>query len=238
MMDPSALPVLDLLAQQGQLDRTRSRQRLSSAAEACQISGMRMHQLHRGNRLSDIEPVELNVEDVLMSAIPQQFITLLGVLIGALATFTGSTWAERLKWRRTIETRWDEKRFDAYSEYAVAVKRYVTALRRVAGSMGLDSVAHPLDRSFGLSEIDNAEVERAAAFEHVLLLGDQAAVDAARGWHRMAWELAYLIQGINPGGGPEWRAAMEQVWIARGRFYECARLSLGVQNVSVYHNEI
>jgi hypothetical protein len=167
-----------------------------------------------------------------MSAVPQQFITLLGVLIGALVTFAGSTWAERLRWRRTIETRWDERRFTAYAEYAVAVKRYVTALRRVGAGMKFDSVAHPLEREQGLPEIDNAEVERAAAFEQVLLLGDQAAVDAARAWHRAAWELAYLIQGISAGGKIEWQAAMKQVWLTRAKFYECARLSLGVNAVA------
>jgi len=103
--------------------------------------------------------------------------------------------------------------------------------------MGLDSVAHPLDRSLGIPEVDNAEVERAAAFENVLLLGNQAAVDAARSWHRSAWELAYIIRGINPGVGPEWQIAMEKVWVARAKFYECARLSLGVQNVAVYDSE-
>ncbi|GLI00235.1 hypothetical protein [Phytohabitans aurantiacus] len=168
-----------------------------------------------------------------MSVTSQQFIALLGVLVGSLVTFAGSTWAERLRWRRAIETRWDEKRFTAYAEYAVAVKRYVTALRRVGASMKFDSVAHPLDRELGLPEIDNAEVERAAAFEQVLLLGDQAAVDAARAWHRSAWELAYLVQGISAGGKTEWQEAMKHVWLARAKFYECARLSLGVNAVAI-----
>lgn len=172
-----------------------------------------------------------------MTSVPQQFITLLGVLIGAFATFAATTWTERLRWQRSTETKWDERRFTAYADYAVTVKRYVTALRRVAGGMGLDSVAHPLDRSRGIPEIDNAEVERAAAFENVLLLGDQAAVDAARVWHRAAWELAYMIQGITPGGDPEWRNAMEEVWIARANFYKCARLSLGVKSIVAYESE-
>jgi hypothetical protein len=103
--------------------------------------------------------------------------------------------------------------------------------------MGLDSVAHPLDRSLGIPEVDNAEVERAAAFENVLLLGDQAAVDAARAWHRTAWELAYMIQGINPGGGPEWQTAMKRVWVAWAKFYECARLGIRVHNVTIYDTE-
>ncbi|BAL87765.1 hypothetical protein AMIS_25450 [Actinoplanes missouriensis 431] len=172
-----------------------------------------------------------------MSGAPQQFITLLGVLIGALATFAGTTWIERLKWRRSVQTKWDEKRFTAYVEYAAAVKRYITALRRVAGGMGLDSMAHPLDRSRGLPEIENAEMERAAAFESILLLGDQPAVDAARAWHRTAWELAFMIQGITPAGTEEWRNAMQKVWAARAEFYKCARRDLGVQDVAVYDDK-
>jgi len=54
-------------------------------------------------------------ENAIMTAVPQ-LITLLGVIIGAFATFAVTTWTERLRWQRAIETRWDEKRFTAYAE--------------------------------------------------------------------------------------------------------------------------
>jgi hypothetical protein len=158
----------------------------------------------------------------------QQLPALAGVVIGALATYSVRTWTERAKWQRALRTRWDGKRFNAYAEYGLAVQNYVNLLRRVAGDMGLDSVAHPLARSAGLPEIERAEGERAGVIEKVLLLGDQATIDVARAWHRTAWELAYLVQGVSSGGAAEWRAALDNVWAARDRYYRAARLSLGV----------
>jgi hypothetical protein len=159
----------------------------------------------------------------------QQLITLIGVVVGGGLTLIVTSRIEQVKWRRSLETRWDEKRFSAYAEYALAVKKYVTLLRRVAADMGLASAAHPLPVSEGLSKIDDAESERAGAFENVLLLGDKATIDAARAWHRAAWELAYIVRGITPGGSAEWKTAMQDVWAGRSKFYESARISLGVQ---------
>jgi hypothetical protein len=159
----------------------------------------------------------------------QQLITLVGVIAGGMLTFVVTSRTEQTKWRRNLDIRWDEKRFAAYVGYSLAVKRYVTLLRRVAGDMGLDSVAHPLQAPGGLLEVDDAESERAGAFENVLLLGDKATIDAARAWHRAAWELAYIVKGIKPGGSTEWKAAIQDVWAARSRFYECARVDLGVR---------
>jgi hypothetical protein len=159
----------------------------------------------------------------------QQLITLIGVVVGGGLTLIVTSRVEQVKWRRVLETRWDEKRFSAYADYALAVKKYVTLLRRVAADMGLASAAHPLPTSEGLPQIDDAESERAGAFESVLLLGDKATIDAARAWHRSAWELAYIVRGSKPGGPAEWETAIREVWTGRSRFYESARMSLGVQ---------
>ncbi|GIJ50945.1 hypothetical protein Val02_78310 [Virgisporangium aliadipatigenens] len=165
-----------------------------------------------------------------MQTVLQQLPALLGVVIGSVATFLVAQTTERTKWRRTLHARWDERRLDAYAEYAFAVKSYVTLLRRVAGGMGLDSIAHPLSHTDGLPRVEQAEDERAAKFENVLLLGDQETIDAARAWHRAAWELADLVQGRSTGGAPAWRPALNEVWQARTLFYKAARVSLDVRS--------
>ncbi|WP_051192603.1 hypothetical protein [Nocardia jiangxiensis] len=63
-----------------------------------------------------------------MGPLLQQLITLAGVLVGAGATFAATTHTERIKWRRSIETRWDDKRLIAYSEYANALKLFMEVL--------------------------------------------------------------------------------------------------------------
>jgi hypothetical protein len=52
----------------------------------------------------------------------QQLPTLVGVLIGAAATYGATSLTERARWRRAQAVRWDEKKVNAYAEYANAVK--------------------------------------------------------------------------------------------------------------------
>jgi hypothetical protein len=48
----------------------------------------------------------------------QQLPALIGVLVGALATYAATSAAERARWRRTQSVRWDDKRLTAYAEDA------------------------------------------------------------------------------------------------------------------------
>jgi hypothetical protein len=51
-----------------------------------------------------------------------QLPALVGVLVGALASYLVTVATERRRWRRSMDTRWDERRVVAYAEYATAVK--------------------------------------------------------------------------------------------------------------------
>ncbi|MET8955943.1 hypothetical protein [Streptomyces sp. NPDC004533] len=51
-----------------------------------------------------------------------QILTILGVLIGALTSYLSTSAAERARHRRTLATRWDERKLDTYIEYATCVK--------------------------------------------------------------------------------------------------------------------
>ncbi|GAA1861464.1 hypothetical protein [Asanoa iriomotensis] len=164
-----------------------------------------------------------------MDLVVAQLPALIGVIVGALATYVVTARMERDKWLRHQQSRWDERRIAAYSDYALTVKAYVTILRRIAGSMGLDDVAHPIGREEGVPLADAAEEDRSGKFENVLLLGDEATIRAARTWHRAAWELAYLVQGRKKGGAEDWRQALDGVWAAREDFYTAVRADLGVR---------
>jgi hypothetical protein len=50
---------------------------------------------------------------------------LLGVVIGAMASYLAGAAAERRRWRREAQIRWDTKRLDAYAGYANAVKTFI-----------------------------------------------------------------------------------------------------------------
>ncbi|MEJ8650250.1 hypothetical protein WKI65_19640 [Streptomyces sp. MS1.AVA.3] len=67
-----------------------------------------------------------------------QIITLIGVLVGALTSFFATSMAERAKFRRTLATRWDERKLDTYIEYTSCIKEEVRTARRAveAGERG------------------------------------------------------------------------------------------------------
>jgi hypothetical protein len=78
-----------------------------------------------------------------MSGIGQQLPALIGVVIGALASYLAGAATERARWRRERSSRWDEKRAQAYAEYGYAIKNvYVQCMRaagiRFQGTQGAD----------------------------------------------------------------------------------------------------
>jgi hypothetical protein len=77
-----------------------------------------------------------------LEAIP----ALTGVVIGILA----SSWADRAHWKRDQAIRWDERRLEAYAEYAKAIKIiHITALRIVRPDRN-DNLTKPIDHEAAL----------------------------------------------------------------------------------------
>ncbi len=153
--------------------------------------------------------------------------TLLGVLIGAGATFTATSFTERSKWRRSQHIRWDERRLTAYTEYANALKRYVQVGYRMAATKGYPTGAEPIDLDAGGQALIEANGERSVRWETVLLLGSPAAVRAGRAWHQTAWKYSWSVreQRIDRA---EYLRLYEELGQKRDAFYACVRADLGV----------
>ncbi|MEV6596595.1 hypothetical protein AB0M36_06950 [Actinoplanes sp. NPDC051346] len=58
-----------------------------------------------------------------MSALTDQLPALLGVLLGTSGTILATGIADRSRWQRQQAARWDERRLQAYVEFANAVTR-------------------------------------------------------------------------------------------------------------------
>jgi hypothetical protein len=156
----------------------------------------------------------------------EQLPTLVGVLVGALATYGATAAAERARWRRGQSVRWDEKRLDAYEEYAHALKQVISIALRLAALPD----AHP-DGGWSLPEDDLAALEvaeehRTMGWEAVLLLGSNEVVIAARKWHQSAFELQRLAYG-KPGGA-SLAQTISAISEARRTFYEVAKRDIGI----------
>ncbi len=80
-----------------------------------------------------------------------QLLTLLGVAVGAIASFVSTRLLERTRWQREEILRWDTKRLDCYSEFAAATNQFVQTAMRLAGGLGLPSTGQPLDSASSLA---------------------------------------------------------------------------------------
>jgi hypothetical protein len=165
-----------------------------------------------------------------MHALLQQLPALVGVVIGALASYLAGASTERARWRREHAARWDAKRMEAYAGYALTVKTFIVIANRIRAGRDLGSSTQPLQADQGLEKLAEAEIDRAAAWEQVLLIGDPATIAAARNWHQCAWDLESFASGSKTGK-QGWYAAVVAANDARAEFYRNARRDLAVAGV-------
>jgi hypothetical protein len=164
---------------------------------------------------------------VAMSSLVEQAPALLGVLIGALAAYAATALAERARWRRERLSRHQERQLQAYGDYALAVKRQLSAILRLAAARGLPGAVDGVGvlPQEGQRLVAEAEELRTAAWESVLLVGSDAAVVAGRSWHgAVGW--MYRV-ALGPDSGQEWHQAVEAVGAARREFYAVVRIDVG-----------
>ncbi|MBC6447979.1 hypothetical protein [Actinokineospora xionganensis] len=162
-----------------------------------------------------------------MQLFMQQLPTLIGVLVGALATFTATSVAERSRWRRTQSVRWDDKRLAAYAEYAHAVKKVISISVRLAAHHGIHQDLDVLAPEEGLAALALAEEERTMKWETILLLGTDHTVVAARAWHDSVFKLQRIASGVDVESS--WADAVGAVSRARRGFYEAAKADIGIK---------
>jgi hypothetical protein len=162
-----------------------------------------------------------------MNPIVAQVLTIAGVLLGSAATFVVTSAAERTRWRRAQAARWDDKRLLAYSEYANAVKHMVRLCRRIAETKKLLSTGQPIDLDAAFAALAEAETQRAARWETVLLLGEPATISAARAWSEQAWRLERILRETHPDAAT-FTDAYRDAMRLRNEFYAHARADLDI----------
>jgi hypothetical protein len=161
-----------------------------------------------------------------MSSLLQQLPTLLGVVIGSLATYAVTMSAERSRWRRGLAVRWDERRLATYMEYAHAVKKVISVATRLAAQRGVFVGGDGTTEVYRVTDLADAEEQRTIDWEAVLMLGSDDVVIAARQWHDCVFRLQRIA--ADQATDMSWRDAVDGTSLARRRFYEAARRDLGV----------
>jgi hypothetical protein len=162
-----------------------------------------------------------------VSVLWEQVPAFVGVAVGALLSFVLSAVADRARWQRDVAVRWDPQRMTVYAEYAFAVREMFQIVLAVATRHGYgQGPSRPVgpDEDTALAE---AEADRAARFEAMLLVGNPRTVAAARRWHQAVWHLECFARGRLTGQA-EWSVAIHEFGEARAEFYRAGRRDLGI----------
>jgi hypothetical protein len=170
-------------------------------------------------------------EDVSVSS---QLFVLAGVIVGALASYLTAAATERARWKRALDSRWDDRRVEAYATYAQVIKDIIRICGQIEAGRSIGGSAQPLSPTQeSLDLLASADATRAVTWETVLLLGHPDTVIAARNWHESVWRLEWFARGIITGDHEEWEKARLAVNNARALFYESARKDLQVKGGSL-----
>ncbi|MFF4940724.1 hypothetical protein [Micromonospora sp. NPDC000729] len=171
-----------------------------------------------------------------MDAFVSQLPALLGVVVGALATGLATFLSTRSQWKRGQTVRWDERRLEAYSEFAQVLKEIqVVSLKVLAAASG-DKYRSGLDTSAALPRLAEADIRHTLVWENLLLLGEATTVAAAQDWREAVWRLEHLARGVAESFEPL-PELIEEANTRRDRFYHAARRSLGVSGGSVAQSD-
>jgi hypothetical protein len=164
-----------------------------------------------------------------MSSWITQLITLLAVVVGALATFVSNRITDRNRWRREERFRWDNKKLECYYEYANALMQYVNIGFRVSGGRGLPGRhVQPISNiPDALQALDAAEAENRIQLVKISMIGSPNVIAAARKWRHQALLLEQFARGLREG-----QAGFDQAGQTRRQaedsFYEAVRADLGI----------
>ncbi|MET8775428.1 hypothetical protein ABZV58_10435 [Nocardia sp. NPDC004654] len=162
-----------------------------------------------------------------MSPVVQQLLTLAAVVLGAGSTFSATVLIERTKWRRNLDTRWDDKRLAAYIDHASGMKKALIVCMRLAERHGYSAEWPPINRDAAIAELAATDAERITNWEALFLLGSPKAVVAAQRWNEAIWGFRHLALSEHPDHG-EYVQLFETMGRLRNEFYDCARADLGV----------
>lgn len=170
-------------------------------------------------------------------SLASQALPLVGVAVGAAVSLVVSAVNEHTRWRRQQSVRWDERRLNAYAEYAHAVKELSNRYTRLAIARGVTTGPTPLEPTDAvLEELAAAETHRSALAEALWLLGDVDSNTAAVKLNHALWHLEWLARGIPTTGIATWPEAFREFRKAREDFLTAARRDLGVGGTRITHD--
>lgn len=176
------------------------------------------------------ESTKLSTKGDLVATTTQLF-TLLGVVVGAVASYLVNALGERARFRRDLARNWQERRFDCFASYINEVKSLSIIARRMAPALGLPSGTSldPLNAQDGARLLTETETHRALSMEKLRLLADANTAAAAHTLNEAVWRLDGMARGlITDLTLDQWNNAVAGFFRAFDEFHTNARRELGV----------
>jgi hypothetical protein len=168
-------------------------------------------------------------EEKLMST-ADQFLPLVGVLLGSAGTYAATRLNERKRARQDQEREWRLRRSQSYLAFLVAVKKMRLIAQQMAATLGLDEEGDPIDLADGVRKLVAADNDRGTAYEHVNVYGRREAILTARALNRTVWGLEWIARERHPSPTPElWAERNHAYASAVDDYIEAIRLDLGVE---------
>ncbi|MEU7608178.1 hypothetical protein [Micromonospora sp. NPDC049204] len=171
-----------------------------------------------------------------MDAFVSQLPALLGVVVGALGAGLATFLSSRSQWKRSQAARWDDRRMEAYSEFAQVLKEIQAVSLKVLATTVGDRYRSGLDKAAALPRLADADIRHTLVWENLLLLGDASTVAAAQDWREAVWRLEHRARGVEETSEPL-SELVQQANTRRDGFYHAARRGLGVSGGSVSQSD-
>lgn len=160
-----------------------------------------------------------------------QIYTLVGVVVGALASYSVSALNERARYKRELQRGWAEKRLEIYGDFLGSIKEFTAIARMLAAEAGLSDRMTPINREEGLALLQRAELRRGECMERLSLLADTETLLAARALNRASWQLQGFATGVMGSDNKAWEDAIRVYNEAMNEFHQFARREMQVPGV-------
>lgn len=160
-----------------------------------------------------------------------QIYTLIGVVVGALASYSVSALNERARYQRELRRGWAEKRLEIYGDFLGSIKEFTAIARMLAAEGGLPDRMTPISREEGLALLQRAELRRGECMEKLSLLADTETLLAARVLNRTSWQLQGFATGKLGSDNTAWEDAIRAYNEAINAFHQSARREMQVPGI-------
>lgn len=168
-----------------------------------------------------------------MEPLLSQLPTMVGVLIGVGGTLVTTAFTDAARWRREQRVRFDARLLDVSAEYAAAIREMVQTLAGMTVHVRPGDMSPPLTPEQGKAILDAANRRRMLAWESLVLVADDATVQAGGSMWAAVGPLEYAVRDLATFDPDDWEPLDRAIRARQRDFYQAVRRSLAIGSLGV-----